>query len=619
MFVGLLALLVPRASLVAAAVCATLALALVIPSAFADPPGRVGRLSAVEGEASVETAEGETWPAELNLPVTSGFVLQTAPDARAEVRIGSIAVRMHGETRVQFARIDDTVVALALDRGTLALRLRARDTAVETFVQTPDGQVSFADIGRYRIDVDPASGTTIVHAERGVARIAASDFAIDVRSGRAVEIESGGARFVRPLVDAFDHWTLARDQREDAVLQGYVSPEMTGYEDLAGYGGWRTTASYGMVWVPHATPAGWSPYRYGRWQWIAPWGWTWIDAAPWGFAPFHYGRWCWLDGSWGWAPGAWVARPVYAPALVGWIGRPGWSVAYGGVATAGWVPLAPREPFVPWYRASSVHVQNINIAQVNSIQISKGRPPALPPTTAPPTAPGAMPGSEGIAAFANARVPNALAVAPAAALARGQRIGGNLVGASAAQLAAAPPLAPIAPPATARRWTGPRWGGVTQTAPPAAPLRNPVPPGVPLAPYGAGERHEPYTRPAPAAALPATPRFGNTPFGFAGSTPRVVPSPPVAAVPPRAVFAPPATPLAPHAALPTMRPYAPSAWPHAPHGGAFVGAPPRPPPGMPGAMPAPQPAFGGGFAPRGVAPGGFRAPGGGYHGAAGHR
>jgi len=41
----------------------------------------------------------------------------------------------------------------------------------------------------------------------------------------------------------------------------------------------------------------WAPYRYGRWEYIAPWGYTWVDEEPWGFAPFHYGRWVNFQGS----------------------------------------------------------------------------------------------------------------------------------------------------------------------------------------------------------------------------------------------------------------------------------------------------------------------------------
>src|SRR5207245_1389824 len=83
------------------------------------------------------------------------------------------------------------------------------------------------------------------------------------------------------------------------------------------------------VWVPRSMIVGWAPYRYGHWAWVDPWGWTWIDDAPWGFAPFHYGRWVYVDGGWGWVPGHVVARPVYAPALVAFVGGRNWSVAIG--------------------------------------------------------------------------------------------------------------------------------------------------------------------------------------------------------------------------------------------------------------------------------------------------
>mgnify|MGYP006969297544 CR=1 FL=1 len=72
----------------------------------------------------------------------------------------------------------------------------------------------------------------------------------------------------------------------------------------------------------------WAPYTTGRWAWVAPWGWTWVDVAPWGFAPFHYGRWVPRGPYWAWSPGRYVARPVYAPALVGWVG--GAAVRDGG-------------------------------------------------------------------------------------------------------------------------------------------------------------------------------------------------------------------------------------------------------------------------------------------------
>src|SRR5206468_8965646 len=145
--------------------------------------------------------------------------------------------------------------------------------------------------------------------------------------------------------------------------------------DRDDYGRWRTVPDYGPVWVPSAVVAGWAPYRYGHWVWISPWGWTWVDEAPWGFAPFHYGRWAFVGGVWGWCPGpVVVARPVYAPALVAWVGGPHFSIGIGigsVGAGVGWFPLAPREVYVPPYRVSRTYVTNVNITNttVNNINI----------------------------------------------------------------------------------------------------------------------------------------------------------------------------------------------------------------------------------------------------------
>ena len=112
-------------------------------------------------------------------------------------------------------------------------------------------------------------------------------------------------------------------------------------------GDWRPDPGYGNVWYPRVA-AGWAPYREGHWAWIAPWGWTWVDDEPWGYAPFHYGRWLSIRGRWGWVPGPPEVRPVYAPALVVFVGGGG---GFGG--NMGWFPLGPREVYVPSYRGES--------------------------------------------------------------------------------------------------------------------------------------------------------------------------------------------------------------------------------------------------------------------------
>ena len=147
-----------------------------------------------------------------------------------------------------------------------------------------------------------------------------------------------------------------------AQSQNYVAPDMTGAEDLPQYGDWQQTPDYGPVWYPNNVQADWEPYRYGHWESVAPWGWTWIDDQPWGFAPFHYGRWANIGGRWGWCPGRYEPHPVYAPALVAFIGGAGISLSLGHGPDVGWVPRAPGEFYRPPYRGGQRYIENLNRA-----------------------------------------------------------------------------------------------------------------------------------------------------------------------------------------------------------------------------------------------------------------
>ena len=170
--------------------------------------------------------------------------------------------------------------------------------------------------------------------------------------------------------DDFDSWAFDRDDREDrADSANYVSREMTGYEDLDEYGDWSYVAGYGPCWRPRAIVAGWAPYRFGHWVYVGPWGWTWVEDEPWGFAPFHYGRWASVSGGWFWVPGPVVVRPVWAPALVAFVGGgPGFHFSAG--VGVGWFPLGPGEVYVPGYHVSRRYVNNVNITNT-SVNITK--------------------------------------------------------------------------------------------------------------------------------------------------------------------------------------------------------------------------------------------------------
>jgi hypothetical protein len=346
-----------------------------------DPPGRVGRLSYIEGTVSLYLADQTNWfPATLNYPVTSGESFWTEPNARAEIQIGPIELRLDQTSELEVLRLDDTTIEVRLDQGTLYLHLWQMPQGGIS-VLTPRGRVVLTALGSYDIDAGrpigdmPADRVQVTVLE-GEARFEGEPGAIVIGHSEAAVIsgEPMSVTLTAATYSPFDDWALARERREVAAQQPkYVAPAVTGYQDLYEYGGWNYDPNYGSVWYPTAVPRGWAPYRYGHWAFVAPWGWTWIDDAPWGFTPFHYGRWVETGGRWGWCPGNLVERPVYAPALVVFIGGDGWGISpeFGAaMAAVGWVALAPNEVYHPYYRASPTYVRDVNITNVNRTLIN---------------------------------------------------------------------------------------------------------------------------------------------------------------------------------------------------------------------------------------------------------
>ena len=341
--------------------------------AQADPPARVGRLAYIENGVNFRVdRSSERDAATINWPISSGAMLDTDWRGRAEVWIGSSAFRVAGNSEVEFAQVDDQQITVNVSVGSLAVSIMDREQADNLSVMTPDGPVRFATPGRYRIDV--LSDHSEVTAQAGQATVDDRNRAVAVTAGQKARLYPGQRLQIDGDFDQdkFDTWVAVRENATMAnSARRYVSPQMTGYQDLDAHGDWRPEAEYGTVWYPRSVADDWAPYRNGRWAWVAPWGWTWIDQAPWGFAPFHYGRWVNVNNRWGWAPGRHEVRPVYAPALVGWIGNPGWNASFSfGLAPAvGWFPLAPREVYVPAYRYSPNYIRQINISHVQNVTV----------------------------------------------------------------------------------------------------------------------------------------------------------------------------------------------------------------------------------------------------------
>jgi|GEM_PF-1863684 len=327
----------------------------------ADPPERAARLSFISGDVSLQPAGETDWTAALvNRPLTTGDKLWTEQNARAEIYVGPAAVRLDDNTGFSFLNVDDETIQMRVTAGVLNVSVRALDGSEHIEIATPNVALTLLRAGNYRVEVNDSGDATVVKVSEGSVQ-ATGGSQDSVVYAHQVATFTGTDDVIAQYgtlgaPDDFDSWSLERDRRDELAANSrtteYVSPEVTGYQDLDQNGTWSSEPGYGYVWSPTYVTMGWAPYRYGRWVSIAPWGWTWIDDAPWGYAPFHYGRWAQIRHRWCWVPGPRHVRPVYAPALVGW------GPSHGGHVS--WFPLGPREVYTPGYRFSRRYVERVN-------------------------------------------------------------------------------------------------------------------------------------------------------------------------------------------------------------------------------------------------------------------
>jgi hypothetical protein len=470
-----------------------------------DPPSVAGRVAEIAGTVSTHAADEDQWsPSVVNAPATAGDAFWTEPQSSASIEIGGDRIAMSESTELDINQLDQSQFTTTAPQGEIYLGLPTMAEGQVLTVNTPRGAVQITEAGQYEIAAGDTTNPTTVTVVTGGAHITSTGLDLTVGPRQTVSI-TGSDQFAGaagPIqTDDFLQAQLSHDQ--PAPPPQAAPPQvrnMTGGSDLARYGNWQTTSDYGAVWYPNNVPTDWAPYRAGHWAYVAPWGWTWIDDAPWGFAPFHYGRWVSYGGRWGWvaaAPGAPVGvYPVYAPALVSFVDVGGSLLTGAAIGFAagvlaggggvGWVPLGFREPFYPWYRTSPRYLQNINrisVVNVTNITINNYR-------------------TININNFRNVR---AATVVPAGAMVRGQRLAGFARPLPPAVLAQTRPVfgrVPVPPSAltpgltrnVARRYNvalpphpvrPPAPGPVVRPAPPARP--GTPPPRPPLRPApGAG-------------------------------------------------------------------------------------------------------------------------------------
>jgi hypothetical protein len=448
-----------------------------------DPPGRVARLGYMQGSVSFQPAGETDWvQAVPNRPMSTGDQIWTDQDSRAEVQLGSAVIRLAANTGFSFLDLDDNTVQIQLTSGALNITVRRLSDNDDFEVDTPNQAFTAFQTGHYRVEASADGNYTVISVRAGEGEATGNGETYSLRAGQRGTFTGTDSLYVDVTEiggpDEFDSWSSGRDHRYDYSRSAqYLSPDVVGYEDLDDYGDWRDDSNYGHVWFPRQVAAGWAPYHEGHWDWISPWGWTWVDDSSWGYAPFHYGRWVSVGGRWGWVAGPVAVRAVYAPALVVFIG--GGPGGFGG--NVGWFPLGPREVYVPSYHVSEAYVTRVNISNttVTNVTVTNVYNTTIIHNTTNVTN----------ITYANRNVQGAVMVVPQHAFVSAQPVARTAVAVSAREIASAPMSSRVAVAPTRESVFGSKAASAGRVAAPPAAVANrqvvakrtPPPPPVPFA------------------------------------------------------------------------------------------------------------------------------------------
>jgi hypothetical protein len=296
-----------------------------------DGTALIGRVSAVAGAAQYRSVAGDWSAAQNNEPVAAGTGLRTAAGAETDIHMPGARVALAPASELQVLRFDGVVLQIALSAGRTGIHLDAGGVAKTVEIDLPQGGVWLTAPGDYDIYAGDGHAPAAVQVFTGVAQLGGG---LDDRSVAAAS------------PDWFSDWWRSQGDTADRS-DPRPWPQIPGFAALADAGTWKLDPKLGNVWFPSDVAADWAPYRDGAWRYVAPWGWTWIDNAPWGFAPSHFGRWARLDDRWAWVPGERLAVADYRPAIVAFLGTAGIGLSrpgdIGAMPAIAWFPLAPGE------------------------------------------------------------------------------------------------------------------------------------------------------------------------------------------------------------------------------------------------------------------------------------
>jgi hypothetical protein len=231
------------------------------------PPPRVAGLTHIEGSVAFAPAGATEWSdAPARRPVVRGDRLWTDKGGRAEVQLGSAALHMDSETFVEVIALERNSLQASLKEGSVNARVRQREGGDTFEITTPQLAFRAMQPGEYRIDVDPSQGTTRIVVRSGAAMVyGAGGGALQLQAGQQMAFSGRDLRVAGQAVprdEGFDRWAAERNRIEDQALAARHVPQAVMGHQQSG---------------PSGAMPDWTPNQHGHWEWIAPWGWTWVQ------------------------------------------------------------------------------------------------------------------------------------------------------------------------------------------------------------------------------------------------------------------------------------------------------------------------------------------------------
>lgn len=163
----------------------------------------------------------------------------------------------------------------------------------------------------------------------------------------------------------------------------------------------------------------------------------------------------------------WGIRPVYAPALVGFVGGGGFSasIAIGGGVGVAWVPLGPRDVWVPGYHTSAAYMTNVNVT--SSRVIERTQITNVYNTTI-------VNNRVTNITYTNAAAPGAVTAVPQAAFQGGRPVAAAAVKVSATEISSPKVISAKPTPPTAQSYAGALKPAPASARPPASLASHPI-------------------------------------------------------------------------------------------------------------------------------------------------